>query len=623
MASDEEEEARLRSVALQNVQSILEARQRAERELLKTKEALEEETRVLETLNATGAKLASNLNLEALVQAVTDAATEVSGAQFGAFFYTRTQTEGEDWLLHTLSGASREAFEKFPAPRTTPLFGPTFRGEGPIRVGNVHDDPRFLPQGPCNGMLPAQLPVKSYLAVPVVSRSGEKVGGLVFGHADADVFTERAERLVVGIAAQAAMAIDNARLYEDAKRTAEARAQMLEAERAARSEGERVNMLKDEFLATLSHELRTPLSAILGWGRLLLERLTDAPEETRRPLETIVRNAQAQVRLIDDLLDMNSIVSGKIRLDVQAVELAPIVSAAVEVVRPAASAKCIRLRTTFDPSTSPALADPNRIQQIVCNLLTNSVKFTPKGGTIDIVVQRVNSHTEIIVQDSGVGIPASFLPHVFDRFRQADASTTRHFGGLGLGLAIARQLVELHGGTIRAESAGADLGSTFIVSLPLRAVNGGAEGERREHPRASLNAPFKGVAVSLTGLQILVVDDQPDARELVRAVLIAAGARVLTAESADEALALLRSQRPDVLVSDIGMPERDGYELIRAIRLLPPELGGRTPAIAVTAFARSEDRMRAMLAGYQMHLAKPLEPQELVVTVRSVAASHT
>lgn len=617
MASADEEESQLRLVALQNVQSILEARLKAEQELLKTKEALEEETRVLEILNATGAKLASNLELEAVVQAVTDAATELSAAQFGAFFYTTTTPEGQEWTLYTLSGAAREDFAKFAHPRATPLFGPTFRGEPAVRIADVLADSRYGRWAPHHGMPPGHLPVRSYLGVPVVSRQGEVIGGLFFGHAEVGVFTERAERLVVGIASQAAVAIDNARLYEAAKRAASARAEMLEAERAARAESDRIGVLKDEFLATLSHELRTPLNAVLGWGRILLDRLTDASPDARRGLEAIVRNAQAQVSLIDDLLDMNRIVSGKIRLDVQAVEIAPIVNAALDVVRPTAATKEIRLRTAIDPAPIPALADPNRIQQIVWNLLSNAVKFTPKGGAIDVSVQRVNSHIEISVQDSGIGISPEFLPHVFDRFRQADASTTRKQGGLGLGLAIAKQLVELHGGTIRAESTGEGKGATFVVGIPLRAVRD-LSGERREHPRAASDTPLPSLGVSLVGLRVLVVDDQPDARDLMHTVLVEAGAKVLTAESADEALAVLTSQRPDVIVSDIGMPGRDGYELMRAIRNLPHEQGGRTPAVALTAFARPEDRMRAMLAGYQVHLTKPIEPQELLATVRSM-----
>lgn len=617
-ADDEEEQ--LRSVALQNIQSILEARVRADRELLRTKEALEEETRVLEILNATGAKLASNLDLETVVQAVTDAATELSGAQFGAFFYSKTDPEGEIWTLYTLAGAAREAFAKFPHPRSTPLFGPTFMGGAPVRIGNVHEDARYGQWPPFEGMPPGHLPVKSYLAVPVVSRSGVVLGGLFFGHAEADVFTERSERLAVGIASQASVAIDNARLYEDARRSAEARAEMLEAERHARTESERVGRLKDEFLATLSHELRTPLSAILGWGRILLERLKEAPEDVRRPLETIMRNADAQVRLIDDLLDMNLIVSGKLRLDVQAIELAPVVLAALEVVRPAASAKGISIRTTIDPTPAPALADPNRLQQVIWNLLTNSIKFTPKGGKIDVVLQRINSHIEIVVQDTGIGISPEFLPQVFDRFRQADASTSRRVGGMGLGLSIVKQLVELHGGTVHAASGGEGQGASFVVNLPLRAVHE-KSGQDRQHPRAPSELRLPDFDVSLEGVQVLVVDDQADARELMRFVLIEVGAKVLTAESADEALDLLKSQRPDVIVSDIGMPVRDGYELMRTIRELPIEKGGGTPGVAVTAFARAEDRVRAILAGYQMHLAKPIEPQELVVTIRSVVRS--
>jgi signal transduction histidine kinase/ActR/RegA family two-component response regulator len=618
MTFADDEEAQLRSVALQNMQTILEARVRAERELLRTKEALEEETRVLEILNATGAKLASNLDLETVVQAVTDAATELSGAQFGAFFYTKAAPEGEVWTLYTLAGATREAYVDFPHPRSTPLFGPTVRAGDALRIGNVHEDPRYGPWAPFYETPPHHRPVKSYLAVPVVSRAGDVLGGLFFGHAEGDVFTERAERLAVGIASQAAIAIDNARLYEEARRSAEARAEMLDAERYARSESERVGKLKDEFLATLSHELRSPLNAIIGWGRILLERLKDSSEEVRRALQTIMRNAEAQVRLIDDLLDMNLIVSGKIRLDVQAVELAPLVTAALEAVRPSAMAKNISIRTAIDPTPSHTLADPNRVQQIIWNLLSNSVKFTPKDGKIDVVLHRVNSHVELVVQDSGIGIAPDFLPQVFDRFRQADASSTRRFGGMGLGLSIVKQLVELHGGTVHAESAGEGKGATFVVSLPLRAVHEKSR-ETRAHPRTPSELKIPDLDVSLEGLHVLVVDDQADARELMRSVLIDAGAKVLVAESADEALELLKSQRPEVVVSDIGMPIRDGYELMRMIRTLPDDAGGGTPGVAVTAFARAEDRVRAMLAGYQMHLAKPIDPQELVVTIRSVA----
>ncbi|MDQ3300193.1 MAG: GAF domain-containing sensor histidine kinase, partial [Myxococcota bacterium] len=518
---EDDEDKLLRSVGLQNAQSILRVRQRSEQELRDTKEALEEETRVLDILNKTGAILASKLDLQALVQAVTDAATEVTGAQFGAFFYTVKAAAGGMLTLYTLSGAPREAFDKFGHPRATALFGPTFHGQGVIRIADVAKDPRYGQMAPHHGMPAGHLPVCSYLAAPVALRSGEVIGGLFFGHPDCDVFTERTERIVVGIAAQAAIAIDNARLYEEAKRAADERKLLLEAERAARSELERVSLIKDEFLATLSHELRTPLNAVLGWSEMLLGRSTpDA--EIRRGLETIARNARAQAQLIEDLLDMNRIVSGKIRLDVQRVDLSAIVEAAVDSVRPSAQARSIKLRVTLDPLVVPVFGDPHRLQQVVWNLLSNAVKFTPKGGRIDVLLARVNSHVDITVVDSGIGIAPDFLPHIFERFRQADSSTTREHGGLGLGLSIVKQLVELHGGTVRADSAGADGGSTFVVSLPLRAVRE----DTGQHPTTRTRVAGQP-AIQLAGITVLVVDDEEDARELVKWVLVEAKAEVI------------------------------------------------------------------------------------------------
>jgi CheY-like chemotaxis protein/two-component sensor histidine kinase len=384
-----------------------------------------------------------------------------------------------------------------------------------------------------------------------------------------------------------------------------------------RAEVERVSLLKDEFLATLSHELRTPLNAVLGWSKILLSRIKE-DSDTRRGLETIARNAGAQAQLIDDLLDMNRIVSGRIRLDVQRLDLASVVEAALESARPSAEAKSIEIRKTIDPNAGPVRGDPNRLQQVVWNLLTNAVKFTPRGGSIDVILQRIGSHVEIVVQDTGMGISAAFLPQLFERFRQADSSSTRRFGGLGLGLSIAKQLVELHGGTVTAHSEGDGKGSTFCVRLPLRAVREEPDSQR-EHPTSGRGTAPVDAQVSLAGIAVLVVDDEADARSVVGAVLSDAGATVLTAASADEALAVVRSRRFDVLISDIGMPDRDGYQLIRDVRQLGAAEGGRTPAVALTAFARSEDRTRAMLAGYQVHMTKPVEPQELVATIRSVA----
>jgi signal transduction histidine kinase/ActR/RegA family two-component response regulator len=460
------------------------------------------------------------------------------------------------------------------------------------------------------------LPVRSYLAVPVVFRSGEVIGGLFFGHPDPGVFSERAERIVVAVAAQAAIAIDNARMYEAVHTAAEERRHLLESERAARSEAERGSAMKDEFLATLSHELRTPLNAILGWSQMLRLR-TMSPSDLQRGLEIIERNTRVQAQLIEDLLDMSRITSGKLRLDTQTMAPAAVVEAALDTVRAAAEAKGIRLTSVLDSAAGPVVGDPNRLQQVVWNLLSNAIKFTGRDGRVQVRLQRVNSHIEISVTDTGIGIAPEFLPHVFERFRQADASSTRPSGGLGLGLAIVKQLVELHGGSVRAASPGPDGGATFTVELPLMAV-------QREQPGARLHPAAHGIAalefkrLDLAGIKVLVVDDEADARDLIARVLAECRAEVFTAGTADEALAAIERVRPHVLVSDIGMPNVDGYQLLRLVRELGLARGGGVPAIALTAFARSEDRTRALHAGFVVHVSKPVEPAELMAAVASV-----
>jgi PAS domain S-box-containing protein len=584
----------------------------------RTEEALRDESRILELLNQTGTSLASKLDLHALLQAVTDAATTLSGAKFGAFFYNTTNDEGDAFMLYTLSGAPREAFEKFGYPRATSLFGPTFRGEAPIRCDDVLNDARYGKMAPHAGMPPGHLPVRSYLAVPVILRSGETIGGLFFGHPRTGIFTDRSERIIVGIAAQAAVAIDNARLYEAAQKAAEERELLLERERSARAEAERMSEMKDEFLATLSHELRTPLNAILGWSQIL-RRGAKNEADLHRGLDTIERNARVQTQLIEDLLDMSRITSGKVRLDIQPVEPVSFIEAALETVGPAADAKGIRLEKLLDSRVGPISGDPSRLQQVVWNLLSNAIKFTPKDGKVQVLLERVNSHIEISVADTGIGIKPEFLPHVFDRFRQADASTTRRFGGLGLGLAIVKQLVELHGGRVRVKSPGEGSGATFVVHLPVPVVHRSIDNQTRFHPKTpNATVPvFK--TLDLSGIKVLVVDDEADARDLVKRVLADCNALVLTAGKADEALLLVERERPDVLVSDIGMPDVDGFELLRRIRALGQARGGKVPAIALTAFARSEDRTRALHAGFLVHVSKPIEPSELIATVASVA----
>ncbi len=430
---------------------------------------------------------------------------------------------------------------------------------------------------------------------------------------------------MVGIAAQAAVAIDNARLYEAAQRAAAERQALLASERAARADAERANAMKDEFLATLSHELRTPLNSIMGWSQVL--KLGPDGTDLKRGLDAIERNARVQAQLIEDLLDMSRITSGKVRLDIQPVDPLPVIEAAIETIRPAAQAKNIRIEKILDSSVAPLSGDPSRLQQIIWNLLSNAVKFTPKDGKVQVLLERVSSHIEISVADTGMGIKAEFLPYVFDRFRQADASTTRKFGGLGLGLAIVKHLVELHGGSVRVRSEGEGRGSTFIVHLPLTVVHRDGQGHaERMHPRAPQAGSGEFRHSDLSGIKVLVVDDETDARELVKHVLAQCDAEVLTASAAADALALVEAHRPDILVSDIGMPGTDGYELLGLVRALGSARGGQLPAIALTAFARSEDRTRALRAGFLVHVSKPVEPAELVATVASVAgraAGHT
>ena len=614
MQSDDDDDAALRSTALQNIQSILAARQRAGNELRNTKEALEEQTRVLELLNRGLTLLASNLDLQSVLQSVTDAGTQLCGAQFGAFFHL--DHAADHFTLFTLSGAAVEQFESFGNPRATPLFAPTFAGEV-VRIGDVRKDPRYGRWAPHYGMPKDHLPVRSYLAVPVISRSGLVIGGLFFGHREPDIFTERSEQLIRGFAAQAAIAIDNARLYGETKRAAEERARLLEVERETRAQVERVSLMKDEFLATLSHELRSPLNAMLGWSQALLANTPEDDSTLRRGLLSIARNARAQAQLIDDLLDMSRIVSGKIRLDVQSLELTPIIEATLDSVRPSADAKAIEIRTHFEANPGSISGDPQRLQQVIWNLLTNAVKFTPRQGRIEVTLRRAGSSAVLTVRDSGIGISADFLPHLFERFRQADSSTTRKYGGLGLGLSIVKQLVELHGGHIEATSSGTGQGSAFTVSFPIRAVREDVTTLPPEpNPRHTQRA--RDPQLSLTGIRVLVVDDEQDARELVSAVLSDAAAEVWTAPAADDALTLLEAKHPDVIVSDIGMPERDGYQFMQDVRSLAASCGGATPAIALTAFARSEDRARALLAGYQIHIAKPVEPHELLTTIRNL-----
>src|SRR6266581_3458720 len=402
------------------------------------------------------------------------------------------------------------------------------------------------------------------------------------------------------LARRAAMAIDNARLYE--------------AERQARTEAEAATRARDTFLATVSHELRTPLSPILSWARMLQKGTLDA-DKTRHALETIERSARSEAQLIEDLLDVSRIIAGKLRLDVRPVDLVPVIRAGIAVVQPAADAKNIRVQAILDPEAGTVAADPERLQQVAWNLLSNAVKFTPKGGCVQVVLKRLHAHVEVAVSDTGQGIRPQFLPRIFRRFEQADSSTTRAHGGLGLGLAIVRHIVELHGGSVHAESAGPGKGAVFTVKLPLLVPRTAGEIEGG-HPK--VGEPTNGHDTpALNGLRVLVVDDEPDSNDVVSTLLSSCGAEVRIAGSAAQALEVLTQWRTDVLVTDVGMPGEDGYGLLTKVRGQQGE-SARLPAVALTAYASRDDRIRLLSAGFQAHVPKPVDPEELVTVVANL-----
>ncbi|WP_299761811.1 ATP-binding protein [Ramlibacter sp.] len=553
--SDDEEQL-LRAVALRNAATIQRVRQRAEEELRQTRDELEHKTQ----------QLANSLAmLKATLDSTTDAILVTDGDQRVASYNLRLQ---QMWQL------PRAALDG-DHERVLLAMAGNFADPERLRAQTR----RVLQEGP-----PTSFDLLETTDGRAIERSSrpQVVEGRIVGR------------------------VWSFRDVTDARRAQEERQRLLESERNARNLAERMGALKDEFLATLSHELRTPLSAILGWVHILGRGARD-PADLDKGVATIDRNCRLQLKLIDDLLDMNRIASGKVRLDPQQLALVPFLEAAVQAAQPAAQARGVALHGQFDPALAPLLADPARLQQVMSNLLSNAIKFTPAGGRIAVTLRECDGMAEIAVADTGGGIPAEFLPHVFERFRQADSTTTRQHGGLGLGLSIVRNLVELHGGTIAAASPGPGRGATFVVRLPQRSGDGAA---------APQSGPESATSVDLAGLRVLVVDDDPDGRELACRILQEHGAQVLAAASASEALQLVRSQRPQVMVSDIGMPDVDGFGLLRMVRALGPAGGGDLRAIALTAFTRNEDRQHVLESGFGAHLVKPMEPQRLLAAVQ-------
>lgn len=409
-----------------------------------------------------------------------------------------------------------------------------------------------------------------------------------------------------------------------ARRAEEERIRLLKLEQEARREAEEANRLKDEFLATVSHELRTPLTSILGYSKMLCAGLL-GDADAARAVEAIERNARAQAQIVDDILEVSRIITGKLRLEPRRTSLLPAVEATIEAIRPAVMAKGIRLTTSLDLSVGQVMGDPDRLQQVVWNLLSNAMKFTPPSGRIEIRLEEIDGQLQFRVSDSGIGIKPEFLPFVFDRFRQADNSITRTHGGLGLGLALVRYLVEMHGGTVEADSLGEGRGATFTVRLPLAAADSvaGASGTNaKKHFSSGTETLIQGSLPSLQGLRVLVLDDEDDTRRMLEMVFEKCGAEVRAAASVSEALELFEQWKPGVMVCDIGMPEEDGYSFMRKVRAAEAGRAEQTPALALTGYARSEDRARAISAGYQMHMPKPIDPVRLTTAIVTLS-KHT
>jgi signal transduction histidine kinase/ActR/RegA family two-component response regulator len=574
----------------------------------RVEETLRDETRILEVLNRTGQALASTLDADVLLQAVTDAGTQLSGAQFGAFFYKVPGERGEDLMLYALSGAPRAAFEGFGNPRPTAIFHPTFHNEGIVRSDDITRDPRYGLSSPHYGMPHGHLPVRSYLAVPVVARSGAVLGGLFFGHPQPGVFSERTERIVAGVAAQAAVALDNARLYEAARKSAIERDALLQSERAARVEAERLSRMKDEFLAMLAHELRNPLAPISSSAALLNIQFRDEPR-IRQASAIIGRQVKHMSRLIDDLLDVSRVTRGLVTLQVDEVDLCEVVRSALDQARPLIDELSHRVELDLPQCPVQVCGDATRLVQAVANILNNAAKYTPPAGTIRIALALEDGRARLQVRDNGSGMPPDLLPGVFELFTQGARTLARSQGGLGLGLALVKKLVEMHGGAVAAHSDGVGLGSVFTIELPCAQAesDAGADG-----------AAVQMDAAAYRPLRVIVVDDNEDAADSLATLLRAQGHTVAVDYTASAALRRARREAPDAMVVDIGLPDMDGYRLGALLRAEPATRNA--VLIAATGYGGEQDRARARAAGFSHHLVKPVDMAALVRILQEAAS---
>ncbi|HSK72129.1 MAG TPA: PAS domain S-box protein, partial [Pyrinomonadaceae bacterium] len=560
-----------------------------------TRRVAERTSSHLARLQAVSEALSQALTPKQVAGAVIEQAINSLGAHAGTVVSFNEQSAILE-IIDTI-GFPKDVAEKwkhFPLGKNVPLAD-AVRQKMPILVDSFDN---FHERYPDLGLLSTITGSKALVAFPLIIE-GRTIGALGLSFKTEQKFNEDDRAFMLALAQQCAQALERARLYEN--------------EQQLRAEAEAANRTKDEFLATVSHELRTPLNAIVGWSSLLKSSKLDG-EGTIRAIETIERNGRMQAQIIEDLLDVSRIITGKLHLETHPVELDSIIQTTLETIHPTADSKNIKITTDIE-KVSPILGDPSRLQQVLWNLLSNAIKFTPKDGEIEVKMRQANSSAQISVKDNGQGIAPEFLPFVFDRFRQADGTTTRTHGGLGLGLSIVRHLVEMHGGSVSAESAGLNKGATFTINLPVMAVRK----IDTESPAQIETGDFQyDCADALEGLRILIVDDEKDARLLLTTIIEDCGAETKSAESAAEALEILKEFNPDILISDIGMPGEDGYSLIRKVRALEAN-GKRIPAIALTAYAREEDRMRALLAGFQVHVAKPVNPVELIAVIGGLA----
>jgi len=542
----------------------------------RAEEELRRQRAMLDTLHRVGLTLSAELDVDKLLQTVIDAATSSTGARFGAFFHNRADEDGGHYALSALAGAPRDAFAGFGMPRNTALFAPTFTGAAVVRAADVTTDPRFGRNAPHHGMPEGHLPVRSYLAVPVVGRGGAVLGGLFLGHPEPGRFNERSERMVVGLAAHAAVAIDNARLYD--------------TERRLRDEAERASRTKDEFLAMLGHELRNPLASV----RNAIVSASVDPTRRERALGIARRGSDQLVRMVDDLLDVARITQGKITLRRERVRLAGVVERAVETTREFVSERAHHLTVTLPDDALEVDGDQTRLEQVVVNLVTNAAKYTERGGHIDVVVAHEGGDAVVRVRDDGAGIAPDMLARVFDLFAQGERGLERASGGLGIGLTVVRRIVEMHGGRVDALSRGLGTGTEFVVRLPALTPTPGASGPVGV-PAVPKRRPTR----------VLLVEDNPDVAEGMVMLLELLGHHVQLAADGDTALALARTSPPEAMLVDIGLPGIDGYEVARLVRREPACAG--VLLVALTGYGREEDKQRAHAAGFDHHLTKPVE----------------